>query len=91
MYICGLITTLEILTHLGLLFGFIGSVLLAFSVRIGTISEGGQIIFHGLDPMRPIEDNNKKVLRSHWRNRYFTPIGWFLLAISFVLQFLGTL
>lgn len=83
--------TSELLTQLGLAAGFIGVVLLAFSIKVGIISEGGQIIFHGLDPNHPSDDNEKKVLRSHWRNRYFTPIGWFLLALSFCLQLMGTL
>ncbi|WP_029131928.1 hypothetical protein [Sedimenticola selenatireducens] len=91
MDICGITVTPAQLTQVGLAIGFVGSLLLAFSVKIGTISEGGQIIFNGLDPMRPAEENKKKVLNSHRRNRYFTPIGWFLLAASFALQFAGTL
>jgi hypothetical protein len=31
------------------------------------------------------------VRSSYWRHRYFMPIGWGMLAASFVLQFLATL
>ena len=91
MDICGLIITPSHLSQAGLIFGIAGSVALAFSAKVGTISESGQIIFNGLDPMRSAEENKKKVLRSHWRNRYFTPIGWFLLAAAFGLQFAATI
>jgi hypothetical protein len=90
MDICGFVITSKSLTQVGLVLGIVGSVLLAFSAKIGTISEGGQIIFNDLDPMRPVEENKKIVLRSHWRNRYFTPIGWFLVAASFCLQYAAT-
>lgn len=91
MDICGFTITSLQLSQVALALGFIGSVLLTFSAKIGTISENGNIIFNGLDPMRPIEENTKKVMHSHWRNRYFTPIGWLFLATSFSLQFANTL
>ena len=79
------------LTQIGLVFGLIGAVLLACSNKVGVISKGGAVIFNGLDPMAPSESNLKRVLSSHWRNRYFTPTGWGMLAVSFLLQFIATL
>ena len=91
MDICGLTITSSHLSQLGLILGIAGSVVLAFSTKVGTVSKDGQIIFNGLDPIRPTEENKKKVERSHKLNRYFTPIGWFLLATAFGLQFAATL
>ena len=82
--------TSTLLNQIALVLGFGGTILLAFSSKVGVISKGGQIIFDGLDPMDPVEDNLKHVSRSHWRNRFFTPIGWFLVAASFFLQFVAT-
>lgn len=87
MEICGLIIPL---TQIGLILGILGAIVLALSVKVGTISKDGQIIFNGLDPMLRAEQNKKKVLKAHWRNRYITPFGWFLLATSFDLQFIAT-
>jgi hypothetical protein len=79
------------LNEAGLILGFIGSILLAFSAKIGVISKDGSIIFTGLDPMEPSNANVAKVKSSHWRNRYFTPIGWGMLALAFLLQLAATL
>ena len=82
--------TSEFLNQIGLIVGFIGSVLLAFSAKVGVISKTGEIIFTGLDPMAPSEKNKKIVISSHWRNRFFTPIGWVLLALAFLIQLFAT-
>jgi hypothetical protein len=79
-----------VLNQFGLVLGFAGSVLLAFSAKVGVISKGGSVIFTGLDPMDPAEENVKRVRAAHWRNRFFTPSGWAMLAISFLLQFVAT-
>jgi hypothetical protein len=81
----------EILTQVGLALGFIGVVLLACSNKIGVISKGGSTIFTGLDPMEPAEKNLKRVRASHWRNRYLMPLGWVLVAASFLLQFVASI
>jgi hypothetical protein len=78
------------LNQVGLIFGILGAVLLAFSNKVGVISKGGSTIFTGLDPMDPPEENLRRVQSSHWRNRYFTPVGWGLLAASFLVQFIAT-
>lgn len=78
------------LNQIGLVLGFVGAVLLAFSNKVGVISKGGSTIFTGLDPMDPAEDNLRRVRSSHWRNRYFTPIGWAMLAASFLAQLVAT-
>jgi len=83
--------TLDLLNQAGLAIGFIGSVLLAFSAKIGVISKDGSMIFTGLDPMDPAETNIIRVRSSHWRNRVFTPVGWIMLALSFLLQLGATL
>ncbi len=78
------------ISQTGLIIGFFGSVLLAFSAKVGVISKNGTsvtVILDGLDPMISPEINTKRVLASHWRNRVFTPIGWAMLSISFLLQF----
>ena len=79
------------LNQIGLVIGFLGSILLAFSGKVGVISKNGTIAFTGLDPMNPAEDNVRHVKQSHWRNRFFTPVGWVLLSASFLLQFIATL
>ena len=76
--------------QIALVTGFVGAVLLAFSNTFGVISKGGSVIFSGLDPMDPAEDNERRVKSSHWRNRWFTPIGWGMLAVSFLMQFIAT-
>jgi hypothetical protein len=83
------IVTPVVLNQVGLGIGFLGSILLAFSAKVGVISKGGSVIFNGLDPMDPAEENLKRVHSSHWLNRYFTPVGWAMLAASFFLQFIA--
>lgn len=83
--------TANFLNQTGLIIGFMGTVLLAFSVKVGVISKDGSMIFTGLDPMKPLEANVKRVCLSHWCNRMFTPIGWSMLALSFLLQLIATL
>ena len=61
-----------------------------FSARVGVLSKDGSVIFTGLDPMEPAERNVKHVRASHWRNRFFTPVGWFMLAASFLFQLAAT-
>jgi len=78
------------LNQIGLVIGFLGSILLALSGKVGVISKEGSIIFTGLDPMDTAEDNIKRVRQSHWRNRIFTPVGWGMLAMSFFLQLIAT-
>lgn len=85
-----LLITPTFISQAGLIIGFFGSVLLAFSAKVGVISKNGKsvtVIFNGLDPMISSEINKNRVLESHWRNRVFTPIGWAMLSISFLLQF----
>ena len=83
--------TSNLFNQIGLLLGFVGALLLWFSPRVGVISKGGSVIFTGLDPMDPSELNLKRVRSSHWRNRYFTPIGWGMVVSSFLLQFIATI
>ena len=80
----------DYLNSLALIIGFLGSVVLAFSSKEGVISKNGTVIFNGLDPMSPVEENLNRVKSSHWRNRHLTPIGWFMLAGSFLLQLIAT-
>jgi len=87
-------TTFLLPTHLnqiGLVIGFLGSILLAFSGKVGVISKNGAIVFTGLDSMNTAEYNARQVKQSHWRNRFFTPLGWGMLSASFLLQFFATL
>ena len=84
-------STLLLLNQFGLVIGFMGSVLLAFSARVGVLSKDGSVIFTGLDPMESPDSNVNRVRSSHWRNRFFTPVGWFMLASSFLLQLTATL
>lgn len=79
------------LNQTGLVFGFFGTILIACSTKIGVISKNGSAIFFGLDPMDAAEVNVNKVRLSHWRNRFLRPLGWILLSISFLLQFIATL
>ena len=79
------------LTQAGLVIGFAGAILLIFSNKTGVISKSGSVIFNGLDPMNPSEDNERSVRASRWRNSHFIPIGVSMLAISFLLQFIATL
>ena len=72
-----------LLTQIGLACGLLAAILLALSAKVGVISEDGTVISMGLDPMEPGSENLKRVKASHWRNRYFTPLGWVLLALSF--------
>ena len=78
------------LNQIGLLFGILGAFLLVFSSKTGVISKDGNIIFDGLDPMDSPDLNVKRVIRSHWRNKYFTPIGLVSLFLSFFLQLAAT-
>jgi len=82
--------TIEALNQVGLLCGIMGSILLAFSAKVGVISKSGQIIFSGLDPSDSTANNKNKVLSSHWKNKVLTPIGWGLIALAFMLQFIAT-
>jgi hypothetical protein len=79
-----------ILNQIGLIIGFLGTVALALSTKVGVISKDGSIIFSGLDPLDPADANVRRVRSSHRRNRYLTPIGWGMLAISFFMQFVAT-
>lgn len=83
--------TTTLLNQVALISGFVGAIFLSFSTKVGVVSKNGSIIFDGLDPMEPAAQNANRVRASHWRNRYFTPTGWFLLAASFALQFVVTL
>jgi hypothetical protein len=86
-------TTFLSLTHInqiGLVLGFLGSIILAFSGKVGVISKNGAIVFTGLDSINSAEANIRHVKQSHWRNRFFTPFGWGLLSASFFLQFFAT-
>lgn len=83
--------TVSLLNQIGLVLGFVGAILLAVSAKVGVISKDGSVIFTGLDPMDPAEDNLRRVKASHWRNRVIAPIGWCLLAGAFLIQFLATL
>ena len=80
-----------LLNQFGLVSGLVGAILLAFSAKVGVISKSGSIIFTGLDPMDPSEQNIQRVRSSHWRNYYFTRIGWLLVIASFLAQFVATL
>ena len=84
-------STLVLLNQAGLVIGIIGAVLLAFSAKEGIFRKDGSVIFTGLDSMESPISNDKRVRSSHWRYRFFTPIGWFMLILSFVLQFTSTL
>ena len=79
-----------VLNQIGLVLGMLGSVALAFSAKVGVIQQNGTIAFTGLDPMDPVDVNKRRVISSHWRNRWLTPIGWLFLGASFALQFLAT-
>lgn len=78
------------LNRAGLAIGFFGAVLIARSMKVGVLSKSGSVILTGLDPMESSEENVNRVLSSHWRNRFLTPLGWCLLSISFALQFVAT-
>ena len=84
-------STVAALNQAGLVLGFVGAILLAVSTKVGVISKNGSITFTGLDPFDPVEKNLRIVRTSHWRNRYFTPLGWALIAAAFFLQLVATL
>ncbi len=79
-----------LLNQIGLVIGFLGAIFLAWSGKVGVKSKDGSVIFTGLDPKEPVETNLKRVQHSHWRNRVFIPIGWAMLAASFLLQLIAT-
>ncbi len=79
-----------VLTQAGLVAGIVGVIVLGFSNKTGVISKAGSVIFTGLDPMAPVENNIECVETSHWRNRHLAPVGWGLLGLSFFMQFLAT-
>jgi hypothetical protein len=83
--------TANLLNQIGLVLGFCGSLLLAVSAKVGVLGRDGAVIFTGLDPMAPPDENIRKVRASHWRNKYLSPTGWGLLMIAFLVQFLATL
>ena len=39
------------LNQFGLITGFVGTVLLAYSAKVGVVSKSGSVIFTGLDPL----------------------------------------
>ena len=75
----------------GLVCGFVGSVLLFYSTKVGVMMPDGRMRFEGLDDLAPVEENKSKVRSSHWRNKWFTPIGWLLIIAAFSLQFISTI
>ena len=79
-----------LINQIGLVSGFLGSIILVFSGKVGVVSKNLDIIFTGLDPMKSAEDNEKSVLQSHRRNRFCTPVGWGMLSVAFVLQLIAT-
>lgn len=81
----------NLLAQTGLVLGFIGAILLFFSEKKGVIMPDGRMRFDGLSDLAPVDKNKKIVQRSYWRNKWFTPIGWCLLSLSFLLQFISTL
>ena len=83
--------TAEFLSQTGMVLGFLGSITLAFSVKIGVLGSNGTIIFTGLDPMEPAENNAAKVKAAHRRNRVCAPAGWSMLSLAFLFQFTATL
>ena len=80
----------DVINQIGLVLGLIATILLAFSTRVGVISRNGNIIFGGLDPMAPPDENEHRVVSSHRRSRLLQPVGWSLFAVSFALQFTAT-
>lgn len=82
--------TSVVISQTGLVLGFVGSIVLAFSGKVGVIMKDGRIRFEGLDDMAPAEENVRTVKSSHWRHRHFTPVGWLLLASAFLLQLLAS-
>ena len=83
------------LSQIGLVLGFAGAILLAFSQAVGNIykyKDGSEVIdFGDQDPLAKPELKIKRVRSSHWRKRYFTPLGWGMLVVSFFLQLLATI
>ena len=76
----------EILNQSALLLGFFDSILLYFSNKVGTIMYDGRVRFDNLDDLAPAAENKQRVLNSHWRHKWFTPIGWICLSLAFLLQ-----
>lgn len=83
-------SAVALLNQTALILGFIGSIVLAFSNKVGVISKDGSVIFSGMDPMESAAKNLSLVEKSHRRSRVFTPIGWVLISLSFLLQFVAT-
>lgn len=79
----------DFLSQFGLLFGFVASILLFFSQKVGTIMADDRIRYDGLDDLAPADEKKRKVRSSHWRNKWFTPIGWILLSLAFLLQLIS--
>ena len=83
--------TFDFINQIGLVFGIIATIILAFATKVGVISRNGTVIFSGLDPMAPSDENEYRVVSSHKRHRLLQPIGWSFFALSFALQFAATL
>ncbi len=80
-----------VLNQIGLVLGFVGSILLSFSNKVGVVTKDGRVRFEGLDDMDSVDKNLGIVERSHWRNRVFTPVGWVMIVLSFFIQLVATL
>lgn len=80
----------DVINQIGLVFGLLAAIVLAFATKVGVISRNGTIVFSGLDPLVPAKDNEYRVASSHKRYCYLQPIGWSFFAVSFVLQFTAT-
>lgn len=81
-----------ILNQVALGLGFASAILLWLSPAVGGIYKGKDgsisINYGEQDPNAPTELKRKRVCSSHWRKRWFTPWGWGMLALSFLLQIL---
>lgn len=83
--------TPKCLNQIGLILGLAGAILLTFSTKVGVLTKNGTVILHGLDPMDSPDLSAQRMLKSYWRNKFFTPAGWLILSLSFLLQFTATL
>lgn len=76
-----------ILSVSGIVLGFTGVVLLAFSGNNkGHVSEDGNTVVITDGDYYSGQEKEKEIRNADWRNKNLTPLGWGLIGLGTVLQ-----
>lgn len=76
--------------QLGLICGFASAVIFWRAKPVGVVDKDGKASrADGLDYYADPEATTNLIENSHARSRYLNPLGWKLLALSFLLQFIS--